>query len=83
MVVRAIKLFPRQNEPAWHETKKEDKSAHIVERSYGSFERSFMLPDDADETKINADFHNGVLKVCVKKSEKAASATRKIEVKSA
>ncbi|MDX2141745.1 MAG: Hsp20/alpha crystallin family protein [Rhodospirillaceae bacterium] len=64
------------------ETKKEDKNAHIIERSYGSFERSFMLPDDADESKINADFHNGVLKVCIKKSEKAASTTRKIEVKS-
>jgi HSP20 family protein len=64
------------------ETKKEDKNAHIVERSYGSFERAFVLPDDADESKINADFHNGVLKVCIKKSEKAAPSSRKIEVKS-
>jgi HSP20 family protein len=64
------------------ETKKDDKNAHIVERSYGSFERSFMLPDDADEAGICANFLNGVLKLSIKKSEKPAAATRKIEIKS-
>jgi HSP20 family protein len=32
---------------------------HLVERSYGSFDRSFRLPDSADEEKIAADFNKG------------------------
>jgi HSP20 family protein len=40
---------------------------HLVERSYGSFERSFRLPDSADQEKIAADFNKGVLRVVVPK----------------
>ncbi|MDD5261644.1 MAG: Hsp20/alpha crystallin family protein [Methylacidiphilales bacterium] len=52
---------------------KEDKGKkyHRVERSYGSFTRSFTLPEDTDASKIAADFKNGVLNVRVAKSEKA------------
>ncbi|SPE60591.1 hypothetical protein SBV1_460050 [Verrucomicrobia bacterium] len=38
-------------------------SAIRVERAYGSFGRSFSLPDDASPAKVTADFKNGVLKV--------------------
>lgn len=51
---------------------KEDKGKkyHRVERAYGSFMRNFTLPEDADGTKVNAEYKDGVLKVHVPKSEK-------------
>jgi len=40
-----------------------------MERGYGQFSRSFQLPDNVMENKITANFKNGVLIVCVPKSE--------------
>ena len=56
-----------------------DKKYHRVERAYGSFVRSFSLPEDADENKVMADFKDGVLQVHLPKSEKARP--KNIEVK--
>jgi HSP20 family protein len=56
-----------------------DKKYHRVERAYGSFVRSFSLPEDADEDKVTADFKDGVLQVHLPKSEKARP--KNIEVK--
>ncbi|MGZ4872991.1 MAG: Hsp20/alpha crystallin family protein, partial [Candidatus Angelobacter sp.] len=61
------------------EKEEKDKKYHRVERAYGSFVRSFTLPDDADATKVNAEFKDGVLKVHVAKSE--AAKPKQIEVK--
>ena len=36
---------------------------HRVERFFGTFERTFTVPEDADATKIMAEFHDGVLQV--------------------
>lgn len=47
----------------------EDKKAHRIERFYGSFQRSFKLPDNVLEDKIHADHENGVLYVKLPKSE--------------
>ncbi len=60
---------------------KEDKGRkyHRIERAYGSFERSFTVPEDADATKVNAEFKDGVLRVHLAKDEKAKP--RAIEVK--
>ena len=60
---------------------KEDtgRKYHRVERAYGSFARSFTLPEDADAAKVNADFKDGVLIVHLPKSEKARP--KSIEVK--
>ena len=60
---------------------KEDtgRKYHRVERAYGSFARSFTLPEDADAAKVSADFKNGVLIVHLPKSEKARP--KSIEVK--
>ena len=46
-------------------TEKEDQKRkfHRIERSYGTFRRSFTLPEDADSTKVTAEFRDGVLKV--------------------
>ena len=40
-----------------------------VERSYGSFSRSFTLPSNADTTRVNASFKDGVLTVEIPKAE--------------
>lgn len=53
---------------------------HLVERSYGSFERSFRLPDSADQEKIAADFNKGVLRVVVPKRPEAVKAEKKIQI---
>lgn len=55
------------------------KKYHRVERAYGSFVRSFALPDLAEGDRIKAEFKNGMLMVHVPKSEKAR--TKQIEVK--
>jgi HSP20 family protein len=53
---------------------------HLVERSYGSFERAFRLPDSADQEKIAADFNKGVLRVVVPKRPEAVKAEKKIPI---
>src|SRR5437667_10170858 len=44
---------------------KEDqkKKFHRIERSFGTYRRSFTMPDDADSTKVTAEFRDGVLQV--------------------
>ena len=46
-------------------TEKEEKKRkfHRLERFFGTFERTFTVPEDADTTKIVAEFHDGVLQV--------------------
>ena len=53
---------------------------HVIERSYGSFDRSFALPDSADQDQIKADFNKGVLRVVVPKRAEAAKAEKKIAI---
>jgi HSP20 family protein len=59
------------------------KDYHLVERSYGTFERSMRLPFKADPAKIEAKFDKGVLKLVVQKPAEAQTKTQKIEVKAA
>jgi HSP20 family protein len=47
------------------------KKYHRVERSYGSFVRSFTLPELVDEEKVKAEFKDGILNLRLPKSEKA------------
>lgn len=62
-------------------SEKEEKGRkfHRVERAYGTFERDFTLPDDADATKITSEFKDGVLKVHLPKNPTAKP--KAIEVK--
>jgi HSP20 family protein len=62
-----------------HEEDKEDY--HVMERRYGSFQRSLRIPDTVNEDKIEARFDKGVLKVVLPKRPEAASEQRKIEIK--
>ena len=59
------------------EDKKENY--HRVERAYGSFTRSFSLPQLIDENKIEAEYKDGVLTVHVPKHEKAKPRQIKIQ----
>src|SRR2546428_1116989 len=61
------------------EKEEKNKKFHRIERAYGSFERSFIVPDDADADKVIAEFKDGVLRVHLPKSEKAKP--KQIEVK--
>ncbi|GAB3847177.1 Hsp20/alpha crystallin family protein [Hymenobacter terrigena] len=49
------------------ENERNDRRYHVIESSYGSFMRTFQLPDAAEASKIDASFHNGVLHVHVPK----------------
>jgi HSP20 family protein len=62
------------------ETEKKQGNHTLSERSYGSFQRSFSLPDGVDREKIEANFAKGVLTITLPKSA-AAPAAKKIEVK--
>jgi HSP20 family protein len=61
------------------EKEEKNKKYHRIERSYGSFLRSFTLPDAADGSKVSADFKDGVLTVHLPKGEKARP--KAVEVK--
>jgi len=54
-----------------HEKEEKGKKYHRIERSYGSFVRTFSLPDVIDEDKVRAEFKEGVLNLSLPKSEKA------------
>jgi len=53
------------------EKEEKRRKYHRVERGYGTFMRSFTLPDDADANKIKAEFKNGLLTVHLPKTEHA------------
>ena len=63
------------------EKEEKNKDYYVRERSFGSFERSFQLPEDVDADKINASFNKGVLTIMVPRSAQAQRAEKKIEVK--
>lgn len=60
-----------------------DKNYHLVERTYGMFERAFSLPAEVDAEKIEANFEKGVLKVVLPKKPAEMTKAQKIEVKPA
>ncbi len=61
------------------EKEEKGKKYHRVERAYGSYHRSFSVPEDADAGKVNAEFKDGLLRVHLPKGEKAKP--KQIEVK--
>jgi HSP20 family protein len=56
----------------------EEGRYHLVERSYGSFYRSFQLPPAVDEKQIRADFEKGVLRISIPKT--ALPQPRRIQI---
>ena len=57
------------------EKEQKDKSFYLSERSYGSFRRSFYVPEGVDRDKIAAGFSKGVLTITMPKTAKANSRT--------
>jgi len=58
----------------------EKSGLYRVERSYGSFSRSFELPSGVDTEKITASLKEGVLEIRLPKTEKAETETRNISI---
>lgn len=59
------------------------KDYHRLERSFGSFQRFFALPEGVDPAKIDARFKKGVLTVTLPKTAKAKEKSRTIKVNAA
>ena len=57
-----------------------EQNYHRVERSYGSFARSFSLPNSIDADKVKAEFKEGLLTLTMPKREEAKPKTIKIDV---
>lgn len=55
------------------------ESFHRVERTYGSFERTFSLPSSVDSGNIRAKYKDGVLEVRLPKSKEAKTQEIKVE----
>jgi HSP20 family protein len=51
--------------------RKDDRNYHRIERTYGSFVRTFSLPRSVDASKITASYVNGVLEIEIPKLEEA------------
>jgi HSP20 family protein len=62
------------------EKEEEGKKFHRVERYYGSFTRSFTLPDNVDETKVKASFKDGMLNLQIEKTEIIKPKTIEVKV---
>ncbi|HTW87015.1 MAG TPA: Hsp20/alpha crystallin family protein [Candidatus Binataceae bacterium] len=65
-----------------YEKDESDKNRYMSERAYGSFQRSFALPDGVDRDKIAANLSKGVLTITLPKTAQAQK-QQKIEVKTA
>ncbi len=63
------------------ESAKKEDNFHLVERSYGSFERSFRLPPEVAGDKTAARFDRGLLTVTVPKTAAAKTSVKKIGIK--
>jgi HSP20 family protein len=61
------------------EKKEEGENYHFMERSYGSFYRSFTLPKNVDADAINAGYKDGMLTVTLPKKEEVKP--KKVSIK--
>jgi len=64
------------------EREEKEKGYHLRERSFGSFQRAFQVPDGVDTDNIQANFKQGLLTVTLPKTAESQKAAKKIEVKS-
>lgn len=63
------------------EVKDEKKNYYRIERTYGSFCRSFVLPSEVDPDKVKAKFENGMLMIEASKKEPTPTNKKVIEIK--
>jgi len=62
------------------ENEQKEENFHRIERRYGSFTRSFTLPNTVDTEKITADYNSGVLTVRLVKREEAKPKQIKVNI---
>ena len=62
------------------EKEEEGKKFHRIERYYGSFTRSFTLPDNVDQTKIKASFKDGMLNLKIEKTAEVKPKTIDVNI---
>jgi HSP20 family protein len=62
------------------EEKVEKKNFYRMERSYGSFTRSFTLPSEVETDRAKASFKEGVLEIRIPKSEEAKRKEKKVTI---
>ncbi len=58
-----------------------ERKYFLTERTYGSFKKSFTLPEEVNSDKVNAKFNDGVLSVTLDKVEEVSPVEKVIEVK--
>jgi HSP20 family protein len=63
-----------------HEAEVKEENYHRLERAYGTFQRSFMLPTTVDQEKVQATYHDGILELHLPKVE--AAKPRRIAIQS-
>jgi HSP20 family protein len=64
-----------------YEKEEKESNYHICERSYGTFQRSFALPQNVKDDNIEAEYNNGVLTVNLPKKEPAKPKEIKVKIK--
>jgi HSP20 family protein len=62
------------------ETEVKEDEYHRIERSYGHFERSILLPSVVDPERVKATYRDGVLEIQLPKKEEAKPKAIKVEV---
>jgi len=63
------------------ESEVREEQYHRVERSYGSFSRSFSLPSTVDSEKVSAEYKDGVLTILLPTREEAKPRQVAVQVK--
>jgi HSP20 family protein len=63
-----------------HDSEVKEDNYHRVERAYGSFSRSFTLPNTVDAGKVQADYRDGVLTVTLPMREEAKPKQIQVQV---
>jgi HSP20 family protein len=76
----ALSISGEKKQDQKFEENKENTCIIRVERSYGAFARSFLLPDYVDKESINAKFDNGLLEISLNKKEPEKPKETHIEI---
>ena len=81
-----VKITMQENILTIHGEKKQEKESkdfnyHRVERSHGSFRRSFTLPTSVKHDKIEASYNDGILTIALPKAEEAKPKQMEVKVK--
>lgn len=72
-------ILTLKGEKKFEKTDEKD-SYHLIERRYGSFQRSIRVPESVDEAAVGARFEKGVLSVTLPKKPSAAAEPRRIAI---